>query len=367
MFLNPEVTQFVEKFGNRYWSAASPEAKKTTFELIRRGVEIFEIYYKEVTDLALEVLKEERPKASNSFIKRNAPKIAQEQLRVVISTIFPTGLVYTVDTITLYSMLQASGWNKPLRDLLTQMRDLVIYAHPEMDFLRSGKGLSEYKDAYKPSMDSHLSEGELSSTPEVIDGKIIYLDGPESVMDVANSSYMNLLHKDLDLLHFHPLSMASKNILFVSKVTVSIMTLGQDQRHRTIHRTPAVFDGSFYTPPLVTLVPRLGNDCRELFQMWMSLFSLSPELAYMVAPYGVRVNYRKTGTAPAIFHEMSKRRCFSAQEEIHHLGHLSNRAWFGDDTLRYFKPSCESIRLCQEKDRFCGRDLINLMTTRRIV
>ena len=95
---------------------------------------------------------------------------------------------------------------------------------------------------------------------------------------------------------------------------------------------------------------------------WFEASKVAPNtLAMVLAPYGAMVSYVKSGSFNATAHEQAKRLCWSAQEEIYHLGRLQRLAIEKkiskkSHILSLFEPPCYKNGVCSEGDRYCGRN-----------
>ncbi len=166
----------------------------------------------------------------------------------------------------------------------------------------------------------------------------------------------------VDQLHFRPEMMDNSVGGVFTEIEISLATMGQDQRHRTIGRSQPCFTGSFYCPPILRQVVE-ESQIWALMQQWGRLYSLVPRsLASILAPYGAVVRYKKRGSFNAVAHEQLKRLCWCAQEEIYNLSRASRLAVAdkeGADSplLRMFEPYCFRAGQCAEGGRYCGREI----------
>lgn len=353
MFTNPDfnlIREYIEVFwpelkGRRRHGR---DKRIEVIDFIKTGVEIYQRNIDEATKLAAELISEERPYASADYIRVNAPKIAQEQLRVFISTIFPTGFDFTVDLIMLASLYSAA-WTPGLVELTRQMASIVTEHHPEIAYVfsRRGKTWAPIKDG--------LSVGKIMTKPQFV---LLRLDEEDDTIPDIRDTF------PVDLLHFLPEYMGNNINGIETTVEISVSCMGQDQRHRTIGRGSPTFTGNFYLPPVPALLPdglRLANVILENWR-WLTKM-LPPTLATAITPYGAMVNYKKRGSLNAVFHEQGKRLCWCAQEEIYHLSRYLRRSiesgsMHGDSPLlKALEPPCFTIGKCVEGARYCGRDI----------
>lgn len=354
MFDNPDF-DFLSAYIRRYWPNIPEEQHKGIMDFVGSGIRMYRDNIAKATEVAKQFIKEERPFASEKYIEQNAPKFAQEQLRVFISTIFPTALTFTINLSALVAFYRVA-WSPPLIDIITLMADILLQKYPELGYM------FVRRDGNNP----------FSQLPRV--EPLRWLDGilvkPKSHLDsVGNSSkFINPLPEDvhpLDLLHFDPIYMDNNVEEIKTKVEISIATMGQDQRHRTVERSKPNFTGNFYLPPIPKHLG-LESEALGIMESWLSLWSneIPQTLSTAIAPYGAMVGYRKSASYNDAIHETAKRLCWCAQEEIFHLN-LSLRKQVvsqeGKDSplLQIFSPHCVRTGKCGEGNRYCGRDIKN--------
>jgi len=349
MFTNPDF-ESIENYISTLW----PEVRGSrrgwieVANFIRNGVDIYSTWIDDATKLAAELIAKERPRASADYIRLNAPKIAQEQLRMFIPSIFPTGFDFTVDLIALVSLYKAA-WTPGLRELTKQMELLVLERHPEIAYMFLRRG-----GAWTP-LDKFFGDarGCIDKEPRL---RIIDSD----ISDVAVPDPGDAF--PVDLLHFLPDYMGNNVRSIKTEVEISVVCMGQDQRHRTISRGVPSFTSNFYLPPVPALLPKVPELARITMESWRWISKMvPPTLTTALAPYGAMVRYEKRGSLNAIFHEQAKRLCWCAQEEIYHLSrHLRQeleRMCPGMPFLKAFEPMCSATGKCAEGARYCGRDI----------
>ncbi len=342
-----------------------PEVDKKQLEAImayvRHGMEIFLNNHAAATKLAAKHLAIERPYAGKVF----PSKVAQEQLRVFVSLVFPTALDYSINLITLASFYQAA-WTQVQRYVFSQMVELVCEEFPSLKKEIFDNVWPLGKD-WALSMDSLYSDRETE-----------VLTKPRSELQVDGIDYFVPISSrhaaPLDLLPVLPYYMDNSQVVIKSQAEYSLMTYGQDQRHRAVKRSKPKLTGNFYLPPLVAGLG-LEAEATRLMEEYRELASLDlPEtLLAILTPYGATVSYTKVTDANGFIHEHGKRSCFQAQEEIYH-GAVQDRQWIEwkiesaslplsrarDALLALLEatsPVCLLTGKCGEGDRFCGRDL----------
>lgn len=350
MFTNPDFGK-IEEYIKFFW----PEAKNRSsmvMNYIMHGVDIYRKNIDEANVVAAKFIKKERPFISEKYIEQNAPKIAQEQMRMFIPTIFPTTFDFTVNLTTLVAMWEAA-WTPATKYVTDKMAKLAVEKFPEIQFMfdekrrRSGDwvmripNVSTVKAKYQPKF------------------KLLEMFGEKDFIIPE----VEIMHP-VDKLHFLPEMMDNSVGTAITQVEISTATMGQDQRHRTIGRSQPKFTGAFYLPP----IPRhLGMEraANLLMKDWIGLaekIKIPGSMAMILAPYGAMVTYKKRGSFNAIAHEQGKRLCWCAQEEIYHLGRsfrLAIEKKYGKKSklLRIFEPPCYRTGKCAEGARYCGRDL----------
>lgn len=347
MFLEPDFEE-IERYIKELWPKVKIEKRKEILRYIKKGVEVYHKNIEKAAEISGDLIQRERPLVSKETMEMNAPKIAQEQMRMFIPIIFPTGFDFSIDLITLVSMLQ-SAWSPSIKYVLEKMADEVLKKFPEVEFMLEKRSDREWF-AQTPSK----SLINIKYKPAL---KLLGIDGIEDfVLPKAE-----IMHP-VDLLHFLPETMDNSTGGIRTQIEISTATMGQDQRHRTIGRSEPHFTGSFYLPPILRKM-KMEREALALMEQWMEVSRKIPgTLAMILAPYGAMVTYKKRGSFNAIAHEQGKRLCWCAQEEIYHLGRLLRLA-FQKKGMKYkkllqiFEPPCYKTGKCAEGGRFCGRDM----------
>ena len=347
MFLEPDYGK-IESYVKEFWPDISNNALVLAMDYIKTGVDIYHSNIGAATEIAGNFVAEERPFAS-SVIKGNIPKYAQEQMRMFISVIFPTALIFTVNNGALAAMYE-SAWTPAMKHITEEMARLYMEKYPETSFMfnkerrRKSDWATTIKDIppreikYKPSLELLNIFGEENFSP------------PDS----------DIMHP-VDKLRFTPEMMENSIGDIKTKIEISVATMGQDQRHRTISRGVPKFTGNFYAPPILKKL-NLEKKALEIMNRWFEASKVAPDtLAMVLAPYGAMVSYVKSGSFNATAHEQAKRLCWSAQEEIYHLGRLQRLAIEKkiskkSHILSLFEPPCYKNGVCSEGDRYCGRN-----------
>lgn len=315
---------------------------------VKKGVQIYQDNITRLTEMAEKHIKEERPFVNEKYISQNAPKLAQEQLRVFISQIAPTALDFTVNLSTLASLYRVA-WSPEMCLITQKMADLVVVENSEVGYMFD---VNKRITKWSPKI---LSDRATTATEPNV--KVLAVYGDEATVNMTS------LPDSLDTLPFTPDMMVNSFVLVQSEVKCSCATFGQDQRHRSIKRSQPAFTGEFYVPPLVEEAG-LTETAQNYMQEWLDLAQeIGNDAATLISPYGAMVKYQKLGDLNALVHEQAKRTCWCAQEEIYHLA-CGLRAGLrekikNEDILARFAPPCMARGICQEGGRFCGRDLKN--------
>lgn len=351
MFTNPDYDGMLD-YVARYWPEVSTGDLNLITEYLTFGVRYYQNNVAATVEVAAKLLKEERPYIKQDVLERIAPKVAQEQMRMFIPVLFPTGLVFTVNATALAALYE-EAWTPAMKDVTEKMAQAVVQKHPEIAYMFDEK--RRRTDEW--SIPVPEEPGTVVSAPylklcRAHDQELFVLPDPEVMFPV-------------DRLHFRPELMENNVSGIRMTVGMSVATMGQDQRHRTLRRGTPRFTGAFYLPPLLTGTDwvRHGHAATKMMKMWGTLSKRLPgTLSMVLAPYGAVVEYTKEGSFNAILHEQFKRLCWCAQEEIYWLGCLERNAIaeaYGASSplLSIFQPPCFRDGKCAEGDRYCGRDI----------
>jgi len=347
MFLNPDYRK-IEEYIRAFWPDVGQSVLGDVMSYVANGVDIFHGNIECATEITTQFLKEERPFASDKSIQVNAPKIAQEQMRMFIPVIFPTGLDFTINTTVLAAMYR-SAWTPAMRGVTDKMVDTFLEEYPDEAYMFNPESKRQRDWSFKLGDDGGVLFSPVVRLKEVDDDQGFVMPRFEDMHPV-------------DLLHFMPEYMDNSICDIRTVVEISMATMGQDQRHRTVRRGTPSFTGNFYLPA----VPKecdLESTALEYMQEWKNLKPRVPGTLFMVlAPYGAMVTYEKNGSFNAVAHEQVKRLCWCAQEEIYQICRKMRSAlieYRGGDSplLQVFQPPCYQSGKCVEGDRYCGRDL----------
>ena len=348
MFAEPDYDAIIG-YVKTYWPKLSQSAMVEIAYYVRLAVGFYQAKLSQATAKAIEFLKIERPKASEKYFEQNGPKIAQEQLRMVMPVLFPTGFVFTVNLSALVAMYRAA-WSPSMRAITTEMAKLTVARYPELAFMfepekrRKIDWAPEYSDT-----------GESIAAPRC---ELINFYAPRGIVPPEPE-----LLNPVDLLHFTPETMDNGVASVVTRVELSTATMGQDQRHRTIGRSSPKFTGRFYLPPILKAL-NFEIEAEKTMSVWRGLRGSVPDTLHTIlAPYGAMVSYVKRGSLNAVLHEQGKRLCWCAQEEIYHLGIALRAALIKTDDssakelAEHLEPPCYRSGICAEGKRYCGREM----------
>jgi len=341
MFTEPDFGE-IEKYIITFWPSVGGSILKKVVEYVKKGVDIYQSNISTATAIAERFIKEERPYVGDQM---NAPKIAQEQMRMFIPVIFPTGLDYTIN-LTVLAAMYRTAWTPAMQYVVGEMVSSVLEKFPKLAFMFESQTESQSYWAIKiPALN-------LIGIAKKPVHSLHFASGAGFVPPNSSS-----LHP-VDLLHFHPLFMDNAIAEIKTQIQISVATMGQDQRHRTLRRSKPEFIGFFYLPPVPGEMG-LHAVAKAYMKQWVDISKSIPQtLAMILAPYGAMVKYDKTGSLNAIAHEQAKRLCWCAQEEIYHVGRALRFAIKKhDELLSIFEPPCYRTGKCAEGARYCGRDL----------
>ena len=350
MFASPDYGQ-IEEYIKQFWPDISDSVRRSIMDYIRSGIGLYQDNVGRATTLVAEFLRADRPNLSDKAVAMSAPKIAQEQMRVSVPVIFPTALVFTIDLSALVALWE-SAWTPVMRYITYKMKWTVLEKYPNLIYM--------FDENRRRQNDWACQLIENGGDPLVFQPRILGVE-TQNIGDCLPPE-PGLLHP-IDRLHFTPETMDKNTAtILVRAARMSLATMGQDQRHRTIRRGLPHFTGEFYLPPAVREVIN-HDEARNLFHQWRALRAeIPPSLSMITAPYGAVVCYDKAGSVNAVLHELGKRLCWCAQEEIYELARqtrialgqqLPENHWL----FHYLEPPCLTGGKCGEGARYCGRDL----------
>jgi len=352
MFDNPDIGEIMNYIGS-FWPELRMRTLLSIESYVQAQIQIYQRNLVQASSLAAKFIKRERPFASEKYIAQNALKIAQEQMRMFVPVIFPTGLDFTVNLTALIALWE-SAWSPSLAFVTNEMAKLVLSKYPELEIFfqkkkRRKTGL--WKEAFWPNKSGGVSFG-IKIKPSL---KLLQLDADKEFCKAS----VEIMHP-VDKLHFMPELMNSSAAGLRTEVEISLATMGQDQRHRTIGRSEPFFTDNFYLPPILQNMA-LEREAIFSLNQWHKL-NVPIGLWTILAPYGAMIRYKKRGSFNAVAHEQLKRLCWCAQEEIYHLSlklrqAVEKKRGAKSPLLKMFEPPCFSTGKCAEETRYCGRDI----------
>lgn len=352
MYDNPDMAD-VRNTLETYYPGIQSRYITDACNFIENGLNIYADNKERITEMARDAIHRERPNATDKYVESNAPKFAQEQLRVFVSMIAPTALDWTVDLATICAFYR-TAWTPFMRDVMDKIATQIKTAHPDIAYMfpESGRSTQNWSPKFAGKYNGTKTRPEF----QLLDYK--YDDG----LFAENQS-----RDTVDTLQFSPEYMDNSLMYVCSRIHIDAgATMGQDQRHRSIKRSKPVFTGYFYLPPLLDragLKSTADSFMRDFYGMIKN-----PEffrsMAMSIAPYGAMVQYEKHADLNALIHEQGKRTCWCAQEAIYHLAcdlrrELAKNIGADAAVLKYLTPPCLSMGKCVEGPRYCGRDLQN--------
>jgi len=298
------------------------------------------------TSVCFDYIKQER--IEDAYTVKLAKKIAQEQLRNVVSTSFDSGLLFSIDIPTLVAMYECPS-NPVIKNISDMMKLEFLKYFPEMSYIfrENQRELGYEKIMIESCNDIFYSP---------INKLVSYPSNKEKIV-IPNIRDMI----PVDKVPYRKRYM-SNNILDVkNEVEISLATMGQDQRHRTILRSNPVFTGNFYSPPILQAL-NIEDKIYQLMSNWRDLYNkIDNNLFYLIAPYGAMVRYIKKANINALAHEQLKRLCWRAQEEIYNVNRILREelnAVNNNTLLQIFLPPCmKEDGVCYEGNEWCRRKI----------
>jgi len=362
------LTRYIEMFLRQFGSYEANSDFKI-LEWAYSGIEFFNDNISQMTKLVAEAIKKERPFYTGN-IELQASRIAQEQLRGVISTIVPTHLVYTINIPTLMSLYK-EAWNPPLRILLNKM----LHRCEDTDFddvIKTTKTMSQTTNNFVPAFLRVKGDNCITDPSVVLNNKGADSQVFRKLLNLYKSDY-NV--RTLNTLPFNPNANTIDSLCNTINTTVEIpvSTFGQDQRHRTIDRSNPVITGGFYVPPLVRELPGGEAFCNTFMRRYLELCeqTSNAEMIHFI-PYGAMVRYTREADVRAYLHCINKRLCWSAELTISNMERQTidllreeykkefNAEFNLRDDASTIDAPCFDDR-CHEGGKYCGRDLGNII------
>lgn len=340
MYSKPDFEE-IKNYILKYWTVDNIDE---ILSFIEKGTKIYRKNIKKATEIATKLIKEERPFVDNESLEKLAPKIAQEQLRMFISTISPTGLDTTLN-LSAITALWRSAWSPEMIEITNQMKDIILEKYHDLSYM--------FEEKYRRTN---------TWTPEIDFLNINILKEPKCHEASANIFDVNFneVNKDaVDVRYFTPEKMDNNVSNISCEIEVSIATYAQDQRHRTIKRGTPRITGNFYLPPILQelCLEEVAFDyAKEYFELCKKI---DKTLAVAIAPYGIMVRYKKLADLNAFLHEQEKRLCWCAQEEIYNVNRQLHDLLLEKGLKEIADLMCPACykKACIEGQRYCGRDL----------
>lgn len=349
MFANPDMTEII-RYIRTYWPELTDHELWEISDYVMACIATYNRYKDLAAIEAVKEMRKRRPHYPEKGLELQGDKIAQEQMRALIPVIMPTAIDYTINLTTVVALYK-SAFTPVMRAVTAMMADEVTRQDPRTRFMFKREAVKAESDYWAPSQDTFPPF--LVKEPYC---RLLSVDG----LDNFDMPHEEKCHP-VDQLHFLPDMMGNSIGGVTTELTLSLMTMGQNQRHRTVHRSEPEFTGGFYIPPLLARCKGLGAEYLALANRYHELSkTLPPTLSTIIAPYGTMVTYRTRGDFNALAHEHAKRLCWNAQEEIYNLSRQLREAIiaeFGPKSplLAIFEPPCYRHGKCLEGARCCGR------------
>ncbi len=368
MYDNPDMDEIENIIYAYYPELWASDVNRIT-DFIKFGLDVYHDSKPRIDELARDAIKAERPHASDKYINQNAPKFAQEQLRMFVSMIAPTALDWTVN-LSAINAFYRTAYTRPMRDVMDQIVELVEQDQKNRanhDPENADKNTSDISYMFKDSV-----RGTEDWSPDYPGYKGVKTHPECELIDYRydDDAFQEINPHDMvDIWPFTPNTMDNSLMYVHSRVHIDAgATGGQDQRHRSIKRSQPKFTGYFYLPPLLDAA-HLRPAADEFMQRYDDLYKdpkFAKSLMTMIAPYGLMVQYDKRADLNAFVHEQGKRTCWCAQEAIYHIScdlreQLAEKIGGDAKLLKYMTPPCLSMGKCPEGKRCCGRDIISAL------
>lgn len=351
MFANPDMTE-INRYIRTYWPDLSEQEIWGVTDYITACISSFNRYKDQAEEEATKLLRKQRPHLSAKDLKNKAEGVSQEQMRALVPVIMPTAIDYSVNLTTVIALYK-SAFTPVMRAVTAMMADEVVKNDPRTRFMFHREPMKGESDYWTPSTSEY--------SPYLVNEPTCELLSVEGLED------FDMPHEEkchpVDQLHFLPDMMNNSIGGITTRLTLSLMTMGQNQRHRTVHRSAPEFTSGFFIPPLLTRCKGLGTEYLALAKRWQELSQLlPPSLAAVIAPYGTMMTYKTRDDFLALAHEHGKRLCWNAQQEIYELSRQLREAiakLYGKKSplLGIFEPPCTRHGKCLEGDRCCGRNI----------
>ena len=350
MYDNPDMADVRDTL-ERYYPNESSKTINKACDFVEHGLNIYADNIGAVTELSRDAIRRERPKANDKYVETQAPKFAQEQLRMFISMVAPTALDWTIDLATVCAFYR-TAWTPFMRDVMDKIVNEIKTLHPDIAYMFDEKARNTTD--WNPKFESKYLG--TKTRPEF---KLLGYEYNEKLFQENRS------RDTVDVLQFSPEYMDNSLMHVRSRIHIDAATMGQDQRHRSIKRSLPAFTGYFYLPPLLEK-SLLKKDADKFMRSFYAMYNddkFSKNMLATIAPYGIMVQYDKHADLNALIHEQGKRTCWCAQEAVYHLAcdlrrELAKKIGKDAKVMDYLTPPCLSMGHCVEGARCCGRDII---------
>lgn len=339
---------YIKEFIRKYTDIGD---SKEIIDWVNRGIDYFNNTLGDITRIAKNAITIERPYYKGN-IDIQAKRIAQDQLRCVISTIAPTGLVHSLNTISL-AAVHKMAWNRPMKALLSEMVDKLKPSDFDTCFT------SKQTNQFCPTVYFPTSAIIHNNPPVNVLNTMDELRAIRFILEKLFNSDKN--KSSLDIKLYDPnLNQILNNISADIRVTVEVpvVTFGQDQRHRTIRRSNPIVTGGFYLPTLLSGLNGAYQFCKQYMDDYLALCDKhsSHDMIHFI-PYGAMVQYTKQADPRSYVHSFGKRLCWNAESCISKMERFTLQQIYSSTSIPV-GPNCD-LGFCNEGSRSCGRDIKN--------
>ncbi len=367
MYDNPDMAD-IKKTLETYYPEHSGETINQACQFVENGLNIYADNKERVTQMARDAIHRERPNASEKYVESNAPKFAQEQLRMFVSMIAPTALDWTVDLATICAFYR-TAWTPFMRDTMDKIAAQITAEYPDIAYMFDPSVRNtQWKNPVFKNYKTNTGAEAMGLVPEYSPKYRGTKTRPEfKLLDYNYNDNLfqpNKAQDMVDVSQFDPDYMDNSLMYVRSRIHIDTgATMGQDQRHRSIKRSKPVFTGYFYLPPLLKKAG-LKNDANKWMRDYYTMVNTQKyagSIMASIAPYGMMVSYTKNADINALMHEQAKRTCFCSQEAVYKRAYdlrFALEKEIGGDAkiMQYLTPPCISMGKCPEGVRCCGRN-----------
>jgi len=335
---------YVKSYITTYWPKLPKKELKKCLDFCAASKAFYDRNIEPLTLKAMEAIRAERPNRhlSEEKEKEAAKKIAQEQLRVALPVIWPSGGMYSL-TLASFLSLYKFAWDPQLVTLTEQMKDVLLEQAP---------GLAPLFAERTPIEDwavdfSNDGEPRVFTSPVVQD--ISVHRGRTIVVPTRQEIH------PLNALTMHSKFAPNLETTIKMRTKSSVVTEGQMMRHRSAKQFFHVISiNEIYCPPLL-----LGLEHELLEVIWAYRDLRVPAtLRQVLAPYGAAISWSWEMDLNCLLHFLLDRTCWCAQEEAYQIATQIATGIRHDLREINCLPPCMIDGKCGQGDRYCGRDIV---------